>query len=105
MASECSELSKENARIGDRYYRAVTAWVKSRGRSPELREKASGLARLYDKTLQFLLDCLRRLRRSPAVKRQIDAAEEYQVLLEKDKELLSSRQDPQTPTTQVDNGS
>lgn len=89
MAKECSEFSDKSARSGDRYYSAVTKWVMSRGRSPELRENASFLARIYSKSLNLLLECLRRLRRTPAVERKIDDAVEFQTLLKKDMELLS----------------
>lgn len=93
MPKECGDNNDNSARAGDRYYSAISKWVRSRGRSPELHENASYLGRIYGRTLQLALDCLRRLRRTPAVERKIDATIEFQTLLKKDMDLLSKSRD------------
>jgi len=53
MTEECKDQEREAERVGDRYYRAMTAWLTSRRRSDEDRQKAFVLARAYYRSLDL----------------------------------------------------
>ena len=88
MANECTDLEREAAQAGDRYYRAITDWLTDRRRSIELREKASVLARVYSRSLDIVLRCLARVRGSHITERKLERTQEFKSLVEKDMEFL-----------------
>ena len=90
MPEECLDNEREAERAGDRYYAAMTAWLTRRKRSEEERHRAFGLAHVYNRSLDLLIDCLERIKNRSDARRKLHHAAELRSHLEKDIETLGS---------------
>lgn len=90
MPEECKDQERDAERAGDRYYRAMTAWLTGRRRSDDEKKRAFGLALIYNRALDLVIDCLERIRRRPEARRKLEQAAELQAHLKKDIEILGS---------------
>lgn len=91
--SDCQDLITESDRLGQQYHGAFTRWLVQRRRAPDDTRKLLGLARAYDRTLEFLIRCAEGLsNRSERMRRKRDHAAVLQTYLRDDLEYLERAQ-------------
>ena len=87
MITKCINWIKQSALRADEYYRAMTQWVTSRRSKGSIKGLLT-LALAYDKALDKVLVCLRKLKPSKAVDNEIADTKEYKSMLSDDIRLL-----------------
>ena len=92
MDQECSDVKTDAYRAGDKHYRAMSNWLTG-GRTKALLNKAYPLALKYRQTLTWLTDCYKHARFSISRTKRMEAAHEYQTLVQHDIDILD-RYDP-----------
>ena len=93
MPERCNDVKAETGKAADQYYKTVGEWIRSRMRSESLRRQSLRLASAYRRSLDLVVDCYRRVRRSPAARAEFQHALELKSLLQKDMEALSNNRD------------
>ena len=88
MTENCNDNELQAARVGDRYYAAMTEWLTRRRDSIEDRRKVSALARAYRRSLNLMLRCLERLRPSARIEKKIEVNQELKRHVENGIEIL-----------------
>ena len=102
MNSECNDVDRVAARAGDRYYGALTAWLTKRRESVELREEVSVLGRVYAHSLQLLINCFTKIRRTPRLDQKLQVATDLHARVNDDLAALESRTSRASLTPQTD---
>ena len=100
MGTECTDIEREAARAGDRYYQALTEWLTKRYESAEMRQKVSLFGRIYSGSLHLMIKCLDRLGSNPRAAQKIEAAEDLQTKLQRDLAILDGPGTSLTPQTE-----
>ncbi|MEP6788691.1 MAG: hypothetical protein ABJB40_09690 [Acidobacteriota bacterium] len=92
MITKCINWIKESSRLADQYYRAMTAWVTSRRKIGSI-SVLLRLATAYERALDKALICMRKLRPSKTVEREIADAQHYKALISSDIKVLNELQE------------
>jgi hypothetical protein len=88
MIEKCIDWIRESTRRADEYYKAMTMWATSRRNHGTLRYLIE-LANAYRWALDRALLCLRGLKRSETVEKEIAKTKDYKALITADLELLN----------------
>jgi len=92
MIDKCMDLIKLSTQRADEYYRAMTTWAVSRRNHGSVQALIK-LALSYRTALNKALLCLRGLKRSEPVEKEIVKTKDYKAMLTADLELLKSLKD------------
>ncbi|MBV9214862.1 MAG: hypothetical protein JO053_01700 [Acidobacteria bacterium] len=81
---ECSDLKREADKAADEYFPVVTKWAVTGGRDEELRKKARARAGVFRRSLDWLIECYKRIQGSWLGRRRLEDAVQMKQLVEKD---------------------
>jgi len=92
MIEKCMDVLKLSTQRADEYYRAITTWATSR-RNHGTVNALIKLALSYKTALNKALLCLRGLKRSETVEKEIAKTQDYKAMISVDLELLKGMKD------------
>jgi len=86
--SPCTEEPDESYRCGDDFYRAMTLWSASL-KTKESAKRCESLARIYERALDKLIECLTSSTQSLKTSADLAQAAEYKQYLSADLAILA----------------
>ena len=86
--NQCAEEPDESYRCGDDFYRAMTLWSASL-KTKESAKRCESLARIYERSLDQLIECLTSSTHSLQTSAQLAQASEYKEHLSADLAILA----------------
>lgn len=93
VQEECTDLKQQADRASDNHYATITEWAVTGANDETLRQEAVRRASVLRRSLDWLVDCYRRMRQSVRTRRLLDNAVASRQLVENDIETLD-RYDP-----------
>ena len=88
MVEECDDVKKQADKAADEYYPVLTKWAVTGAKDEQLRDEARRRAGAFRRSLDWLIDCYRRVRGSLRANRALENAVELRQLVDNDIENL-----------------